>query len=398
MSPPADDKAPATAARTVPSVSAVPRRAWNRLLDDDDTPFVRHEFLDLLESSGSVGAGSGWTPCHVVIGGGAGADDAIAAVAPLYIKDHSYGEYVFDWAWARAYEQHGISYYPKLVCAVPFTPVTSRKLLAAGATRSWTGTLIRAIGELARGDSFSSVHALFLDAGEAAIFADHGYLMRHDNQFHWSNRGYQDFDDFLARFTSKKRKNIRAERRRIADAGITFRWLTGAEISAADWHLMYELYCATIAEHGGYPYLTRDFFLGLGLAMGERVLLLKGTQYGEELCAALYFRSRNTLYGRYWGARRFISHLHFETCYYQPIEYAISTRLAGFEAGAQGIHKLGRGLAPAVTRSAHWLKHPGFHDAVDRYLELERHEQARHARLLEESLPFRRNPADGADG
>lgn len=380
---------PLITARNIRSVSDVPHSAWNALLRAGDTPFVRHEFLKLLEDTRCVGPGTGWTPCHLV----AGDVDTIEGAVPLYLKEHSYGEYVFDWAWARAYQEHGIDYYPKLVCAVPFTPVTSRKLLATNGYAA--DALISGIHSFAEKNPISSVHALFLPAQDKDRFADAGYLLRQDNQFHWKNGGYADFDEYLARFTSKKRKNIRAERRQVSAAGVKYRWIPGPETSTADWLAMYELYVSTVSEHGGFPYLTREFYLGLAQAMGERVLLLQGLDDGELVCGALYFQGENTLYGRYWGANRFIPHLHFETCYYQPIEYAISRGLATFEAGAQGIHKLSRGLEPTATRSAHWLKHPAFYDAVNRYLEMERGEQQRYARALKNSLPFRREDGDG---
>ncbi|KAA3621534.1 MAG: N-acetyltransferase [Proteobacteria bacterium] len=388
------DKPPRFAARTIRRTCDVPRDDWNALLDGDDTPFVRHEFLELLEDTLCVGPGTGWTPCHIVASRGG---DAVDGVSPLYLKEHSYGEYVFDWAWANAYQQHGIDYYPKLVCAVPFTPVTSRKLLTAGRDRVVAHTLIAAIDAFARGNPLSSIHALFLTPKDAARFEGAGYLVRHDNQFHWRNNDYADFDDYLARFTSKKRKNIRAERRQVAAAGVRYRWLHGPETSEADWLAMYDLYVRTISEHGGFPYLKRDFFLGLASAMADRVLLLQGRVEADVVCGALYFLGERALYGRYWGANRFIPHLHFETCYYQPIEYAISRGLVSFEAGAQGLHKLSRGLEPTTTRSAHWLKHPAFYDAVDRFLTAERGEQERYTRLLRESLPFRQSDPDPQD-
>ncbi len=374
-------------ARSVTRTADVRREAWNLLVGPDDPPFIRHEFLELLESSGCVGGDSGWTPCHMTIENQHG---ELSGVMPMYIKAHSYGEYVFDWAWARAYQQHAINYYPKLVCAVPFTPVTARKLLAMRSTDATA--LIEAAARLAEDNPVSSIHALFLTPAESAMFGNNGYLLRHDTQFHWHNEGYADFDHYLARFTSKRRKNIRAERRKVAAAGMTFRWLCGSQASETDWLTMHELYLGTISDHGGIPYLNRAFFLGLPDAMGERVLLLQGLLDGRVVCSALYFESDTALFGRYWGAAGFLDGLHFETCYYQPIARAIERGLAYFEAGAQGLHKLSRGLAPATTRSAHWLKHPGFYDAVDRYLAVERSEQAQHARLLNESLPFRRDP------
>lgn len=394
ISRPGPDKRHHPAARAADAIAVVPRGQWNALVHADDPPFIRHEFLELLEASGCVGPGTGWTPCHTVI---VNEDGALAAASPAYLKDHSWGEYVFDWAWARAYREHGIAYYPKLVCAIPFTPVTTHKLLVAPGDDDLKVVLVDRLRELAAERGASSVHALFLDKTEAECFASAGYLARHDSQFHWFNEDYRDFDDFLARFTSKRRKNVRAERRKVREAGVTFRWISGDGGSERDWLEMYDLYRETIGDHGGMPYLTREFFLGLPNAMGDDVLLLKGLVDGNTLCAALYFRSRRTLYGRYWGSRHFLANLHFETCYYQPIEYAIAHGLASFEAGAQGTHKLARGLAPTTTRSAHWLDHPAFHEAVERYLGVERREQAAWSRLLEQALPFRSDRGDPPD-
>lgn len=377
-------------ARVVNRTADVPRAAWNALVERTHAPFVRHEFLALLEDTGCVCEDSGWTPSHIVL------DDpeaGVRGVMPLYLKAHSYGEYVFDWAWARAYHQHGLDYYPKLVSAIPFTPVSTPKLLARDDGDA--AALIETAERFARDNAVSSIHALFLSPEETARFAGAGFLVRHDSQFHWINEGYRDFDAFLARFTSKRRKSIRAERRKVRAAGITYRWLAGGEAEETDWLAMYELYRHTIADHGGIPYLTRDFFLGLADAMGAQVQLLQGRRDGQLICSALYFENDSTLFGRYWGAAGFFDGLHFETCYYQPIERAIAQGLDAFEAGAQGLHKLSRGLAPTTTRSAHWLKHAGFYDAVERYLAIERSEQARQSKLLQESLPFRRDsPGD----
>ncbi len=377
-------------ARVVGRTADVPRPDWNALPGCAHSPFARHEFLSLLEDTGCVGGDSGWMPCHAVLDN---ADGGVRGIMPQYLKMHSYGEYVFDWAWARAYHQHGLDYYPKLVSAIPFTPVSAPKLLVRDDDDALR--LIETAERFARDSNVSSIHALFLSPQETARFAEAGFLVRHDSQFHWINEEYRDFDDYLARFTSRRRKTIRAERRKVREAGIGYHWLAGGEAGEADWLAMYRLYCQTIADHGGMPYLTREFFLGLADAMGEQVLLLQGRRDKELVCSALYFESESTLFGRYWGAAGFFDALHFETCYYQPIERAIERGLRCFEAGAQGLHKLSRGLAPTTTRSAHWLKHPGFYDAVERYLAIERGEQARHARLLNESLPFRReSPRD----
>ncbi|GJL80724.1 MAG: hypothetical protein DHS20C01_03580 [marine bacterium B5-7] len=376
-------------ARSLTRTSAVTANEWNAFLNDDDAPFLKHEFLSLLEDSGCVGPGTGWTPCHLVIE--QAGDKAPAGIVPLYLKEHSYGEYVFDWAWANAYQQHDIAYYPKLVSGIPFTPVTTRKLLAPQPATHVKRALIKALQVFAQANPISSIHALFLDTMDSSLFENAGYLTRKDHQFHWNNEGYVDFDHYLSAFTSKRRKTIRAERRQVRDAGVEFCWLSAEESREADWVMMYQSYRNTIAEHGGYPYLTETFFLQLPNRLPRNVWLLRGAIDGKVICNALYFTSAKSLYGRYWGASQYVPCLHFETCYYQPIAFAIEHQLATFEAGAQGIHKLSRGLAPTVTQSAHWLKHPGFYDAVDRYLQEERREQGQYTRLLNESLPFRKS-------
>ncbi len=370
------------------SIDECPPAQWNALLDASDSPFLRHEFLSLLEQSGCVGGASGWLPRHAL----AGKAGAVVGACPAYVKHHSYGEYVFDWAWARAYQQHGHPYYPKLVVGVPFTPVTGRRLLARPDAPATSRLLLDALRRHAEAESMSSLHALFLEPSDAALCERAGMLPRHDVQFQWRNEGYRDFDDFLDRFTSKKRKNIRAERRKVREAGIHFEFLTPAGTSPEHWRSMFDFYQDTVTAHGGMPYLNLAFFQGLPERMPDHVRLLLGTLEDRAVCGALFFENSDALYGRYWGAAGYLDNLHFETCYYQPIEYAISRGLSRFEAGAQGTHKLSRGLIPAQTRSAHWLRHPGFADAVSRYLELERGQQDEYARSLVESGPFRRDP------
>ena len=367
----------------------LPRQEWNALLQAEDPPFLDHGFLTLLETTRCVGEHSGWEPFHLCLR--SKADHKIAALVPMYLKYHSYGEYVFDWSWANAYHQHGLKYYPKLVIAVPFTPVNCRKLLTADRADK-TGVVdaaFNALGSLCEKNPVSSIHALFLPKADNQAFVDHGFLPRIDNQFHWHNQDYHSFDDFLARFTAKKRKNIRQERIRVAAAGVEFRWLSGGESRESDWLEMYRSYVSTVSEHGGMPYLSEAFFLELAQTMGNRVHLLQGRIEGKTICSALFFSSATSLYGRYWGADRFIPCLHFETCYYQPIEYAIQHGLNVFEAGAQGGHKLSRGLEPTKTRSAHWLKHEEFYQAIGRYLESERQDQDEYHAHLRDARPFK---------
>lgn len=374
-------------------IGAIDRERWNGLLNDGDAPFLRHEFLDLLERTGCATGARGWTPCHLVVRRHGSKRSEIEAALPLYLKGHSYGEYVFDWSWARAYQQHGLDYYPKLLSAIPFTPASTRKILTPkGAAGDVAEPLFSAIRAFCERNPVSSVHALFLEADDLRRFERFGYLRRSDHQFHWHNRGYRDFDDYLSVLTSKKRRNVRRERSALAREGVRHRWITGPRSRERDWNEMYRAYLSTIREHGGVPYLTEAFFMELAAAMGERVLLLQGLKGHEAVCSALYFRGERVLYGRYWGAARFIPNLHFETCCYQPIEYAIRHGLARFEAGAQGAHKLSRGLTPVETRSAHWLKHPRFHHAIDGHLRVERREEREYRRLLAEAAPFKSEP------
>lgn len=371
------------------SLSSIQRGAWNSLLAANDAPFLRHEFINLLEQTGCATESSGWISCHLTLH--QGDNNEIIAACPAYFKQHSYGEYVFDWSWARAYQQHGIDYYPKLIAAIPFTPVPARKFLS----RQWhdanaINLLSQGLKNLAQANRASSVHVLFAQREEIDTLCRGEFLLRQDNQFHWHNSDYTDFDHYLSALTAKKRKNIRAERRGVAAQGITFRWMPASDTSENDWLDMYRMYRNTTEAHGGYPYLSQDFFLQLPHYLPEHVLLLQGNIAEQLICSALFLSSSDTLFGRYWGADGFFSNLHFETCYYQPIEYAIEQGYHRFEAGAQGQHKLSRGLMPTTTRSAHWLTHPEFHRAVDRYLVSEREDMAAYHDELTSAGPFRR--------
>jgi predicted N-acyltransferase len=342
--------------RIVTSLAEVPVAAWNAL-NGEDNPFLRHEFLHALERTGCVGAdGTGWLPRHLLCYDG----DKLLGAAPLYLKHHSYGEYVFDWAWADAYARVGLCYYPKLVCAVPFTPATGPRLLAAPGTKHTAVARALIEGALAQAHSAgaSSLHWLFTTEDDTRALEAAGFLRRVGVQFHWQNRGYRDFDDFLATFTADKRKKIKQERRYVRAAGVEMEVLTGAGITAGHCGRLYEFYTATVREHGAIAYLTRDFFHALIEAMPQHIVLVLARRGGRYLGGALNLRGASTLYGRYWGASERINGLHFETCYYTPIEYCIAHGLGRFEAGAQGEHKLARGLLPATTYSAHWLSHP----------------------------------------
>jgi predicted N-acyltransferase len=367
--------------QVVDSLASIPASGWDALAGNH--PLLSHAFLHALHESGCASAESGWAPCYLTLW----KDARLAAAMPLYLKSHSYGEYVFDWAWADAYQRHGLRYYPKLLCAVPFTPVTGPRLLAANGTDR--RTLIDAALEFARDTGVSSLHCLFPDESETGVFESAGLTLRASVQFHWRNGGFADFDDFLARMNHDKRKKIRQERRKVRDAGIEFRWLGGAEACEADWRFFVECYNRTYRAHHSSPYLTLEFFLRLARSMPERLLLILGYRNGHPVAAAFNVIGDNVLYGRYWGTREFHSGLHFETCYYQAIEFCIARKIAAFEGGAQGEHKLARGLLPRRTVSAHWLAHPEFAEAVTRFLRKEASGIESYVDELSEHSPFK---------
>jgi predicted N-acyltransferase len=369
--------------QVVGSLAGIRAADWNALADGN--PFTRHEFLSALLETGCAAARTGWQPQFILLKRG----ERLAGAMPLFVKSHSYGEYVFDWAWADAYERHGVEYYPKLLCAVPFTPVAGPRLLARDdAARQ---TLAAAALEAAR--EFSSLHVLFPHPGEAQLLESAGMLMRRTVQFHWTNEGYADFDDFLSRLTQKRRKIIRQERRRVRESGVTFRWLRGAEIERKDWEFFERCYRRTYAAHRSKPYLNLEFFLRLGASLPEHTLLIIAEREGRPVAAAFDLVAGGVLYGRYWGALEHIPLLHFEACYYQAIEYAITHRLERFEGGAQGEHKMFRGLLPTETVSAHWLAHPRFARAIEDYLERESAGVARYVDELNEHSPFKEKGA-----
>ncbi len=365
--------------RVAESLAGVSAAQWNALAGGN--PFVRHAYLDALLESGCASARTGWQPQFLLLERGG----RLAGAMPLFVKTHSRGEYVFDWAWADAYARHGLEYYPKLLGAVPFTPVRGPRVLAAddGARTA----LVRAA--LAAARDFSSLHVLFAPDAEARGLESQGLMLRRTVQFHWENAGYASFDEFLARMSHQRRKNIRQERRRVRDSGVRFRWLRGAEIGEKDWAFFHRCYARTYAEHGSRPYLNLDFFLRAGQSMPENFLLVVGERGGSPIAAALDVIGGDTLYGRYWGALEHVPLMHFEACYYQAIEYAIAHGLARFEGGAQGEHKLFRGLLPVETLSAHWLAHPRFAEAVEDYLAREARGITRYVNELHEHTPFK---------
>jgi len=374
--------------RVVESLAGVPAAAWNSLCGGD--PFTSHEFLSALIDTGCASARSGWQPQVLLLEKGTAATGfSLAGAMPLFLKSHSYGEYVFDWAWADAYQRHGLEYYPKLLCAVPFTPVSGPRLLAASdADRS---KLAAAALEMSR--QVSSLHVLFPPAAEAGLLQGAGMMLRRTVQFHWTNNengeDYADFDDFLSRMTRHRRKVIRQERRRVHEAGVQFRWLRGAEIARENWEFFERCYRRTYAAHRSSPYLNLDFFLRLGATLPQHCLMIVAERAGKPVAATLNLVSDEKIWGRYWGAAEHIPLLHFECCYYQAIEYAIAHRLRLFEGGAQGEHKLFRGLLPVETHSAHWLAHPSFSSAIEDYLKRETAGITRYVDELNEHSPFR---------
>ena len=348
-------------------------------------PFTTHRFLTALEASGSVGAGTGWTPRPMV----ARAAGQVIAVAPLYLKSHSQGEYVFDHAWAEAFEQAGGRYYPKLQGAVPFTPVTGRRLLTRpGHEAAGQGALLQAMAEVAEGAGLSSVHLTFCTEDEVTAATGAGWLHRTGMQFHWTNRGYGSFDDFLADLASRKRKALRKERERAQGFGGTIRALTGDAILPEHWAAMWAFYQDTGGRKWGRPYLTRAFFDALH-AMRDEVLLVLAERDGIPVAGALNLIGREALFGRYWGCLEDHAFLHFELCYHQAVDWAIAHGLDRVEAGAQGEHKLARGYMPVTTHSAHLLTHPGLRRAVDEYLQAERPAIAGEIEALTALGPFR---------
>ena len=367
------------------SISAIARADWNALAGNA-YPFLDHAFLELAERSGSVTPNAGWTPRHLVLEDGG----ALRAAMPLYEKSHSWGEFVFDWAWARAYEQAGLDYYPKLVSAVPFTPAPSTRILRARADDTEASAiLLSAATQLASDSGCSSLHILFPEKDEIPLFEDAGLLVRKDCQFHWHNRDYGSFDDFLGTFTSVKRKKARRDRRRVAEHGIRFRRLRGAELDSDAWATVYALIARTFMQRGSLPYFNQAFFEGLSAQLPGNILVIQAELHDRPVAAAVFFESATTLYGRYWGSDGHFDALHFETCYYQGIEYCIETGKQLFEPGTQGEHKISRGFSPVTTWSAHWLAHPEFANAIERYLDEEGRHIDRYMEAVDEHTPYK---------
>jgi predicted N-acyltransferase len=364
-------------ARLVGSAAEIGSARWNALANPqglaEPHPFTTYEFFAALEESGSADATTGWQPAHLLAPDG---------LMPLYLKSHSYGEYVFDQGWAEALERAGGDYYPKLQCAVPFTPVTGPRLLTADdAARD---SLLRTATAAVKQIGASSLHVTFLTREEWQAAGRCGYLLRTGQQFHWENPGYASFDEFLGELSSAKRKNLRKERAQVREAGVSFEWLTGSDITEAHWDQFFDFYMDTGGRKWGTPYLTRDFFSRLGQGLSKQTLLIMAKRNGRAIAGALNLFGEGVLFGRNWGAVEYVPFLHFETCYYQAIDFAIARGLKRVEAGAQGEHKLLRGYLPVETYSAHLIAHKGLARAVDDFLTAERAELARHAPFKKE--------------
>ena len=377
---------PRITARIADGIASIPASQWDACAGGDN-PFLSHAFLSILEESGSAGVATGWQPVPVVIDD---PDGNAAAVAPVYAKGHSQGEYVFDHAWADAWERSGRRYYPKLQVAVPFTPVPGPRLLVRpDMPDAYAAGLIAGIAALADQNGLSSAHASFVEASQIPLFEAAGWLIRQGTQFHWRNDGYDSFDAFLGDLASRKRKAVRKERERAVE-GLTIRHLTGSEITEAHWDVFWEFYQDTGSRKWGRPYLTRPFFSMLGAAMADKILLILAERDGRPIAGALNLIGGDALYGRYWGCTQDVPFLHFELCYYQAIDAAIARGLSRVEAGAQGEHKLARGYVPVPTWSAHYIPDPGFRAAIAEWLEQEKIAVAHEQEYLGELTPFRK--------
>jgi len=374
--------------RVIESITQIDPVCWNGLLNDAN-PFVRHEFLGALEETGCVGANKGWVPRHLIC---ESEDGQLIGALPLYLKTNSYGEFVFDFSWANAYHQAGLNYYPKLTCAIPFSPATGPRILVDNKRDDAITVqqdLIQAAIGLTKNTELSSLHVLFPDHKQISLLDSAGLLVRKDCQFHWHNENYESFEGFLEKFTAVKRKKTRRERRRIKEAGIAFKALGGAELEDSDWDKIMPLYSSTFLRRGNEPYLNREFFQQLCISMPESLVVFMGFQDEELLAVAICLQSDTTLYGRYWGAARYVDSLHFETCYYQGIDYCIAQGLQHFEPGTQGEHKISRGFVPTETWSAHWLSRPDFAAAIDNYLAEERAHIDRYIDAVGDHVPYR---------
>ncbi len=377
--------------RVFEGMDAIAPAVWDDLLvrQSSPTPFMRHAYLQAMTDSDSAVPRTGWALRLFTLW----QDETLAAACPIWLKGHSRGEYVFDWSWAEAYERHGLPYYPKAIVASPFTPVPGSRLLAR--TEADRTALLQAMTIWCEAEALPSLHILFGDAIDQAACQEAGLMLRQQLQFHWQNAAWQDFEDFLASLTQDKRKKIRQERRKVRDAGVLFRAVPGEQASEADWAFVQQCYQQTYWEHGNPPYLQPSFFATMRCDMPENWLLFIGERDGEPMAMSLIGLQRHATgspavaYGRYWGATQRVDCLHFEACYYQPIDWCIANGVERFEGGAQGEHKMARALLPVQTASAHWIAHPGFADAIGRFLEREREGMAHHMDVLLQHSPLR---------
>lgn len=352
----------------VKQISEIGKTDWNKLVSNESL-FLKYEFLSALETYGCVGEQQGWLPYHQVVEN----DEEVVAVMPLYLKYNSYGELVFDWSWADAYERAGRQYYPKLVSTIPYTPVTGTRLCVRDDVNQdqIKALMIEALTQTAQDLSLSSIHCLFPKEVDISLFESQGYYPRLACQFHWQNQNYESFDHFLSFLSSRKRKNIRRERARVVDEGIEFQTLSGCEVEEDLWPIIYQLYRKTFLDKGGYATFTLEFFKQIGKTMGENLLITLAIHQGKYVAGAICYRDKTHLYGRHWGCFEDFHSLHFETCYYQGLEYAIDHGLQYFDPGAQGEHKLQRGFLPTQTWSAHWIKDDDFSQVIGQFVERE---------------------------
>ena len=372
------------------SIHAIDPADWKTLAGTAN-PFIQYDFLCALEDGGAVGATSGWNIAHLAL---CDTRNKLLGVTPHYLKQHSYGEYIFDHSWAHAFEKAGGTYYPKSLSAIPFTPATGPRLLVTNGDATQKAALARGLASLAKQNQLSSSHINFLPAEDTELLADSGWLIRRGTQFHWHNDGYEDFDAFLENLSSRKRKNIRKERASVRDAGVKMLALTGADIKPHHIDHLYGFYLSTIGRKWGGAYLTRAFFDIVHTTMADRILLVMAIYDGELIGGALNFIGTDTLYGRNWGATMHIQNLHFEACYYQAIDFAIEHKLRCVEAGAQGFHKVQRGYLPISTYSAHWIPHDGFRAAVARFLRAETDGVADEQNQIALASPFKKGDSD----
>lgn len=376
--------------RVIQSISEIDERSWEDLLTPDAGPFLKYAFLNTLEKTGCVGGNTGWQVAHLLV---ENIQSELIGAMPLYLKQHSYGEFVFDWAWAQAYEQNNLAYYPKALSAIPFTPVRGPRLLVSSKADKAVAQeiLVAGLKTLVTQNNLSSAHVLFPENGELTELKKQGFMLRDSVQFHWQNQGYQDFEHFLTALTMKRRKNIRRERAEVASNQLSYRHIAGADATSEDWSFFYRCYENTYIEHHSSPYLTEECIQLLGQSMPENFHLIIACSDKRPIASSLLVIDRFTskAYGRYWGAIEYLPCLHFELAYYQAIEYCIKEGIQTFEGGAQGEHKMARGFLPTTIQSAHWIADPEFSNAVKRFLEREHEGMAAYVDELEQHIPLK---------